>query len=138
MQVTPAALTAWRRQWGITQSTLAAALQVNRRTLWGWERSRHPVPDAIDADVLRAIAREHGAPLSHLTHPQHYKPAKRKNAAGKVERYYDYRLTHPHYWQLTGQEDFTTLDGDPLDVREVAHLPSGTVVKRDGLNWIVP
>lgn len=150
--MTPADLRSFRHRWRIKQADLARALNTTRRTLYTWESGRHPIPADITMAVLRDIALDIAPRLGYYTHPQFYNVRMTRRSNGTKCPIPEKSPTHPYKaWDLsmtTEKHDgnhivivwntFTTLDGQPLDIREVAHMPSGTVAKRDGLNWIVP
>jgi len=56
--MTATELVAWRAAHDLTLDELASVLDVNRMTLWRWEKGKYPIPRMID---LALWAIDHGA-----------------------------------------------------------------------------
>jgi DNA-binding XRE family transcriptional regulator len=58
MTMIAADLMAWRMSHDLTLDQLAASLEVNRMTVWKWEKGHHPIPHMVE---LALWAIDHGA-----------------------------------------------------------------------------
>jgi transcriptional regulator with XRE-family HTH domain len=45
--MTPAELTAWRQQAGLSQAGLARLLDVDKQTVWRWEHGERAIPSYL-------------------------------------------------------------------------------------------
>lgn len=66
--MTPAHIRACRAALGLSQTALAYALRVRRRTVYAWERGEHGISEAA-ADRLRRLIQDRADALSELAAP---------------------------------------------------------------------